>query len=633
MKKRPTISRRDFINGFALSLAAGTTLSPRELHAIAEGGEPASPYPPALTGMRGDHVGSFEIAHALAWKERSWPRPAKQTDDTYDLVVVGGGLSGLAAAFLWRQRRGPTARILILDNHDDFGGHAKRNEFVVDGVPLIGYGGSQSIDTPGQYSAEAARVLENVGIDVCRFYDYYDHDFYARHKLGRGIFFSATEFGRDVIAPDRFSSWGGADFEDADPERAIRDAVRTYPVSTEAQDALISLLLSEKDYLHDRDRSQKIALLRSTNYQEYLLRYAGVPLEASDVFRESSAGLWGVGWDALSALEAYRLGMPGVQHLGIGEIEGDPASHDEPYIFHFPDGNAGVARLLVRQLIPSAVPGSTMEDVVRARVDYRKLDSSVAASRIRLNSTAVDVRHGNDPKVVDVTYVRAGKPERVVARHVVLACDNKMIPYLCPEASTEQKQALEYATKVPLVYHSIAVRNWKPFAEVGYARIRIPKAAFMNSFTLDFPVSMGGYGFAHDPATPTVIHGTWVPTDPGKGLSARQQHEAGRRQLYEVSFDEFEKDIMAKMDGALGGAGFDAERDIAAVTVNRYPHGYAYEYNDYSDPPDWGPTNGPHLAGAARIGRISIANADAAGYAYINGSFDAAYRAVTEQLA
>ena len=636
MNKKPEITRRDFINGFALSLAAGTTLSPLELLAMTDeavGRRMACVYPPALTGMRGDHPGSFEVAHALAWQGATWPRPDKQTEDTYDLVVVGGGASGLGAAFYWQQKNGPGSRVLILDNHDDFGGHCKRNEFIVDGVPLIGYGGCQSIDTPGHYSAGAAKLLRDTGIEVDRFYDYYDQEFYARHKLGRGIFFSADKFGRDVLASDKTTRWGGADLQDEDLGNAVRESVKQYPISTEAQEALIKLLLSDTDYLAGKSRADKITMLRKISYQQFLLQYAGVPLEASDVFRDSIVGLWGVGWDALSALQAYRDGMPGVQHMGLGELEGEPPGRDEPYIFHFPDGNAGITRLLVRRLIPQAVPGNTMEDVVQARVDYENLDTEGSAARIRLNSTAVDVRHSANGKDVEVTYVRDGKAERVGGRHVIMACDNKMIPHLCPEASKAQIEALEYPTKVPLVYQNIAVRNWKPFKELGYARISIPKAAFMNSFTVDFPVSMGGYKFAHDPAQPTVIHGSWVPTDPGKGLVAREQHEAGRLKLYGASFDDFEKDIMAKMDGALGRAGFDAERDIAAITVNRYPHGYAYEYNDFADPADWGPGKGPHIAGRAKIGRISIANADASAYAYINGSFDAAIRAVEEQMA
>ena len=148
MTERLKITRRDFIDGFALSVAAGSSLSPLELLAQDGSNVVSSPYPPARTGLRGNHPGSFEVSHALLSGGSAWPRPGTLTDDVYDLVVVGGGISGLSAAFLYRQRVGPDARILVLDNHDDFGGHAKRNEFEVGGKRLIGYGGSMSIDDP-----------------------------------------------------------------------------------------------------------------------------------------------------------------------------------------------------------------------------------------------------------------------------------------------------------------------------------------------------------------------------------------------------------------------------------------------------------------------------------------------------
>ena len=361
--------------------------------------------------------------------------------------------------------------------------------------------------------------------------------------------------------------------------------------------------------------------------------HTGVTDEVVSLFRDSPKGLWGVGWDALSALEAYRMGSPGTTHLNLGELETDYPDGDEPYIFHFPDGNAGVARSLVRQLIPDAVPGSTMEDLVRSRVDYGLLDRESTNTRIRLNSTAVDVRHVEKDRNVDVTYVRDGQPYRVRAKHAVLACYNHIIPHLCPEIPSEQREAIAYASKVPLVYISVAVRNWRAFENLGFSSISIPQATLMHSFGMDFPVSMGGYEFSQTADKPTVIHGTYVPTVPDKGLIAREQHTEGRRKLFELSFDDFERDVVRQMSGALQGGGFDAQRDIAAITVNRWPHGYAYEYNDYSDPADWSRYKGPHLAGAAQIGRISIANSDAAGYAYVNGAIDAADRAVSEQLA
>ncbi len=623
LTKKLNISRRDFLNGVALSVAAGSSLSPLELLAMTA--KDGTPYPPALTGLRGSHPGSFEVSHALAWGGASWPRPDSLTDDVYDLVVVGGGLSGLSAAFFYRQRVGSDAKILILDNHDDFGGHAKRNEFDVDGKQLICYGGSQSIDTPGHYSEVSSQLLKDVSIDTERFYDYFDRSYFRDRNLGRAIYFSKEKYGADSVQANVTRLFGDANADD------IAKIVNHYPLSDESCKSMLRLLIDEVNYLEGRSRDEKINTMRATSYIDFLKQHVNVTPEAATVFRDTIKGLWGVGWDALSTLEAYRIGMPGTYGLDIGELENEPPERDEPYIFHFPDGNAGVARSLVRQLIPDAVPGHTMEDLVLSRVDYDLLDRKFNSTRIRLNSTAVKVGHVDSDRHVDVTYVQNGEVHRVRGKHTILACYNEMIPHLCSEVPEKQKEAIAYATKVPLVYISIAVRDWKAFENLGYSSFYIPQGILMHSFGMDFPVSMGGYDYTQKSNQPTVIHGTYVPTVPDQGLKAREQHIAGRRKLYEKSFDELESDIVRQMSGALEGGGFDAERDIAAITVNRWPHGYAYEYNDYEDPPEYNPNNGPHLAGAAQIGRISIANSDASAYAYVNGAIDAADRAVNEQ--
>ena len=626
MSGQLNITRRDFINGVALGVAAGLSLSPRELLAL--GGAEGAPYPPALTGMRGSHPGSFEVAHGLSRYGANWPRPATLTDQIYDLVIIGGGISGLAAALFHRERVGPKSRILILDNHDDFGGHAKRNEFNVDGKLLIGYGGSQSIDTPGRYSKVASKLLQDISIHTERFYDYFDQAYYNRRNLGRAIYFSREAYGADSVHPN--VTWF---FGRTEPHDDIAGAVGRYPLSDASRASLMRLLTDGADYLEGMGRKQKIEALRALSYTDFLERRAGVTPEVAILLRDTTKGFWGVGWDALSALEACRLGMPGTVGLGIGELENGTPTRDEPYIFHFPDGNAGVARALVRQLVPAAVPGRSMEDLVLARVNYALLDAPENNTRLRLNSTAVNVGHADRGRHVDVTYVQNGKVHRVRGRHAVLACYNEMIPHLCSELPKAQKEAIAYATKVPLVYISVALRNWRAFEKLGFQSFYIPQGELMHSFGLDFPVSMGGYAFTERSSEPTVIHGTYVPTVPGRGLKARDQHIQGRRLLYEQTFDELERKIVRQMSGALADGGFDAARDIAGLTVNRWPHGYAYEYNDYADPLEYDRDNGPHVAGRARIGRISIANSDASAYAYVDGAIDAAHRAVNEQLA
>jgi spermidine dehydrogenase len=325
--------------------------------------------------------------------------------------------------------------------------------------------------------------------------------------------------------------------------------------------------------------------------------------------------------------------MPGTETLEYAKSAETVPHGDEPYIFHFPDGNAGIARALVRQLIPGAIPGqNTMEGLVAARADYEQLDHPGNAARIRLNSTAVDVRHIDGKGAVDVAYVCDGEAFRVRGKHVILACYNHMVPHICPELPKEQTDAIALAEKIPLAYINVVLRNSKAFENLGYHSFYVPQADLMHSFGLDFPVSMGNYRFAQSADDPVIVHGSFAPTAPDQGLTERQQHVVGCQRMYEMTYQDFEMQTISQISGALGGGGFDAERDIAAITVNRWPHGYAYEYNELYDPPEWSRKSGPHLIGARQVGRISIANSDAEAYAYVNGAIDAAVRAVDEQL-
>jgi spermidine dehydrogenase len=619
------ISRRDFLNGVALSLAAGTSLSPFEAFAQTSGA--SAHYPPLLTGLRGSHAGSFEIAHAVAMAGAKFGHPDEQTDATYDLVVVGGGISGLAAAYFYLQQEGTDKKVLIIDNHDDFGGHAKRNEFEVDGQELIGYGGSQSLESPGQYSKQAAQLLRDVGIEVDRFYDYFDRDYFQRQGLGPAIYFSREEYGKDQTLPNVMGDFTG-EFDSTD----LMKVIERYPISDESKASLAALLQSDEDYLAGMSNSDKIELLRSISYTDFLREHIGVTEEVITIVRDRVNSYWGFGLDALSALEGWRMDQPGMFGLDLKLDQDSLWSSEEPYIFHFPDGNAGVARALVRALIPDALPGTTMPELALGKVDYSRLDRASNDVKMRLNSTAVDVRHTPDQLHVDVTYIRNGKPERVRGKHVVMACYNSIIPHIVPEVSADQREAIEYAQKTPLVYISVAIRNWRAMAELGCNNIYIPKPSLMYSVGLDFPVSLGDYSYTPSPDHPAVLHGTFLPTTPDQGLTQKEQNYLGQKRIFEMSFNDYESQVIRQLDGALGRAGFDVERDIAALTVNRWPHGYAYEYNDLFDPHEYGPENGPHIAGRAQIGRISIANSDSSAYAYVDGAIDAAWRAVNEQL-
>lgn len=617
------IDRRDFMGGMALSVAAGA-LSPAALMANAQ---TAAAYPPALAGLRGSHIGAFEAAHALAWEGRKWARPARQTDELYDLVIVGAGLSGLAAAHLFKARAGAPVKILILDNHDDFGGHARRNEFDVDGKTLIGYGGSQSIDGPAVYSPGAKEILASLGVEVAKFHDYFDQGFYQRRNMRAGMYLDAKAHGAASLTDIPFAYW--TDEPDA---RTVKAAIAQSALGKDTKSALKKLVLGADDLLEGKTAAEKADYLRAVSYEEFLRTHAGAPEELIKLLRPVPHGIWGVGWDALSALEAARWEMPGTQGLALGDGLHNDHESEEPYIFHFPDGNASLARLLVRKLIPDAIPGSTMEDIVTARADYSSLDVPGSDVHLRLGATAVDLKHSPTGKSVDVVYVKDGETRRARGRHAIMAGYMAMAPYICAELPEAQKQAIRFFTKIPLVYVNVALRNWRAFDRAGFHRIYSP-SSFFEQMALDFPVSIGSYEFSASPDDPILLHLQHVPVEPGVGLNEKDQHRAGRRKLYALSYDDFEHAIVEQLTGMMGPHGFNAERDIAAITVNRWPHGYAYEYNELFDGPDWSPKSGPHLDARKPLGRISFANSDTSAYAYVNGAFDAAIRAVGEQMA
>ena len=243
---------------------------------------------------------------------------------------------------------------------------------------------------------------------------------------------------------------------------------------------------------------------------------------------------------------------------------------------------------------------------------------------------AVCARHLDQPgsKEVEVAYVQNGKLQVARARSCVLAGYNGMIPYLCPELPEKQKEALHYGVKEPFVYTHVAIRNWTAFQKLGIRQVISPGS--YHCFTmLDFPVSIGEYKFPSVPQEPMVLFMLRTPCQPG--LPRREQYRMGRYELIGTPFSTFERNIRDQLNRMLSGGGFDSARDIAAITVNRWGHGYAYEYDSYSDP-HWPRDERPCVIGRKQFGRISIANSDAGASAYTNVAIDQAYRAVQEQL-
>jgi spermidine dehydrogenase len=635
------ITRRDFMNGAAMAIGAATigrsaNFLGQDTSVNAESQNKPGYDPPALHGMRGSHEGSYQTAHSLRdgsfWRNAGKPI---DTGETYDLVIVGGGISGLSSARFFHEAADKQAKMLILENHDDFGGHAKRNEFNVDGTFLLGYGGTYSIESPAPYSPVAKRVIRELGIDVSSYAAHSNDALYRSLGLKQKIFFDRETFGADRLVTSPYSRWGSAI---ADPDgKNWQEFAAQAPLSPKAVADVKRVYTLDEDLYPGLSSEQKKAKLARISYADYLTNMVKVDPQVVALLQAHPEPLYGLGIDAVSAQDAWGLGLPGFNGLklspGPGPGMGRDAIHNdeaEAYFFHFPDGNSSIARLLVRSLVPNAVPGSSASDIVTTKVRYDLLDQPGSSTRIRLNSTVVRVRHVGDvatSKEVEIFYVQQGQLYRLTAAHCILACWHAVIPYLTNELPPEQQSALRSAEKVPIVYTNVAIRNWQSFEKLQASSIYSPGCYFSEA-SLDHRVSVGEYHCTTRASEPIVLTMHRYPCSPG--LPSREQHRAGRQDLYETSFETFERNIREQLARSISAGGFDPARDIAAITVNRWPHGYAYQYNSLWDPfwLEGGPL--PCVVARQPYGRVAIANADADAYAYTDCAINQAYRAVNE---
>ncbi|HEY7900085.1 MAG TPA: FAD-dependent oxidoreductase [Caulobacteraceae bacterium] len=631
------IDRRDFLNGVAVTVGALGTGAAGGVLAQA-GASPwpqdqAGYYPPTLNGMRGSHPGSFENAHRLRdgdfWTGQNAP---KDTGEIYDLVIVGGGISGLSAAWFYRAAR-PGARILILDNHDDFGGHAKRNEFHLDGKLHLLNGGTLEIDSPFPYSPAADGLLKALGIDPPALEKACDRDeIYGGLGLQHGVFFDRETFGADATVagmPSRYYGPGGS----------WPQFLAKAPLDAATRADILRIETGETDYLPGLSDAQKKDRLSRISYRAWLRDYVKAGPAALAFYQNTTNGEWGCGIDAVSALDCWGFHMSGFKGLKLVEGPAPRMSYTPrgyvtggSYTFHFPDGNASIARLLVRGLVPGVLAGHDCRDVVTSIADYPALDRPDNQVRIRLSSICVRARNlgeAGKPEGVAIAYARGDGVYQVKARACVLACWNMMIPYLCPEMAETQKSALHKLVKTPLVYTSVALRDWRAFHKLGVASLYAP-GGYHTELNLNWPVDIGGCTAERSPDKPILLHMTRTPCHPG--LPEFDQNRAGRAELLITPFSTFERQIRDQLGRALGPGGFDPATDITAITVNRWPHGYAPEWNALWDEP--APEDQlPNVIGRKPFGRIFIANSDAGAAAYTSSAIDQARRAVDELLA
>jgi len=553
-------------------------------------------------------------------------------DEQYDLVIGGAGISGLSAAYIYRRDVDPNARILVLDNHDDFGGHAKRNEFHQNGRMMLSLGGAQNLENPAGYSEPASSLMYDIGID-----DEFMASMDANTPSDQFLAFDLeAPNGVSFPGPDGHTSLSGNWLAVMFGGEGYEDYVRTLPISRLEQEKFIDFFGGKRDFLADMSLRETWNYINSVSYNRFLLDRVELEENSLPIMNSMLVHLTGVsGWN-LSVLEGITMGGPGIKSLGW--LSRTTASIAGAFLDSllkvnmFPDGNASVARLIVQKLVPAVAPDMRgPEDVAIARFNYAALDRDNQPTRLRLNSTVVGAREV-DGKHVEVDYVQKGQALRVTGSHCVMACYNALIPHLCPEMPEAQKEGLRYGVKTPFVYANVQLENGQAYEKLGAQLFQCPHDPFQ--WVSSAPgVNIGGYEPPRGPDDPMVVFMMNSPmTEAQEQGSGRDQLRMGRHRVYSTPFATYEQQIRDQLQSMLGQHGFEHERDIRAITVNRIPHGYSYPYLTLDDP-EWEKGQAPHEIGRAQFGRISIANTDSEAIALMDAAFDAAWRAIEEQTA
>lgn len=604
------MNRRSFIKNLHLF---GLTLS--FANPISIFANPLKPYyPPTLKGIRGSHDSAFKYAHQIAFNNKSF-KPNTEFKEEYDLIVVGAGISGLSSALFYLRDINPNAKILILDNHDDFGGHAKRNEFEVDGKTLLSYGGTQSFDTISEYSDVSLDLIKQLGIDLSKFDKYYDKTFFDRYNLTSGIFYDKENYTENKIVKSMFPvnisfqnfSDGYMPYLQVSP--SFESTFDDIPFDKKSKDKLDEIFNSNKNIDDYKDM----------NYVEFLN-------EAFDVTNKSliellsnvSSDDMALAGKAIGVEEASYGGFYGLSKPIISKLAG--FFDNEKYIHHFPDGNATLARTMVKQLIPTVSTFDNVEQCVTAKFDYSKLDQETNQVKIRLNSTASSIKNINNKTQIE--YIKDDKIYVANAKQTVMAGWHTMASFIVKDLPKKQKKALRANIKMPLVYVQVALKNWKFIEKSGVATNYCP-SSYYQFVNMDFPINIGSYKAIQDPSKPTVLTMMRMPTPTNIDKDIPDLLKMGRYDLLGTSYDTFKNNIKKQLTNMYSQYGFDYDRDVSDIIINRWSHGYTYE-GAFEDTPY------TYKMARKNVGNIFFANSDSKGAAYTDAAIDMAYKAVNK---
>jgi spermidine dehydrogenase len=621
------ITRRDFLGSTLLASGAALLegLTPAQLLAQAQTDD--------WTGYGG--VGEYGVSNGntlevlqAGHKMRDGgydPLPADtvDADEIYDCVVVGGGISGLAAALHFTRLAGPGKRCLVLENHPIFGGEAKQNEFLVDGKKLIAHQGSAIYQLPYAHSF-FARFYDSIGLSTPKL------EYQTWAGSGPALTISRTPYDSAGLGKGQYGFWFGPSFGQKQGLWLIESAGNEMlgaPVGEKMRAELhrwfSGQAAAETKFEHPRYEGDPISRqLDAISIEQHFMNLYGLSQEMIRTFLSPvEGGGSGLGPDALSAYSDYAFEMLHPYDDGAGnEVQ------------MFPGGNTTIARLLVKALIPAAIDGpATPEGVSRNNVNFAALDSSAALARIRLNATAVSVRHDGDPaksESLTIAYAKSGKVYRVKARSAVMAGGSWTTKHIVTDLAPEYRAAYAQFYRSPCMMANVAVRNWRFLAKMGITGCRWFEGVG-NYMDVRRQSLVGIDDATITPDSPVVLTVKVLYAYPG--LSTEDQGHRGRAEMLGISFRDYEQRIREQFSLMFSSAGFDAKRDIAGIVLNRWGHAYLNPQPGFFFGKDGKPAPRDTIRGAP-FGRIAFANTDLAGAMDHRFSILEAQRAVGQIL-
>jgi spermidine dehydrogenase len=614
------ISRRDFLNSTLLASGSLLMSSIAPMQLLGEEDE--------WTGYGG--VGDYSKSNGNTLEILSaghrvrdgafdrLPADIVDTGEIYDCVVVGGGISGLAAALFFLRKSGKNRKCLVLDNHPIFGGEAKRNEFMVDGHRLMAHQGSAVFFVQYPHSF-LGRFYDSIGLKTPKL------QYQKWAGGGKEMPLSKTPYDMVGSEPATYGLYFGAKFTQK-PGTWLVDPwgkkLEGAPISESARAELLKWragpLQAEKRPQYFGDEISRH--LDSITLEDHMMQRFGISRETIRTFLSPvEGGGSGLGPDALSAYADYAADM-------LHPLKSEDTDQ------MFPGGNTGIARLMVKTLIPRSIAGDdSMEAVCRNNIDFGALDQPNSAARIRLNSTAVWVRHDGDAEKsesVTIVYTRAGKTYRVKARTVVMAGGGWTTKHVVRDLPQAQQDAYGQFYRSPCMMANVALRSWRFLYDMGMTGFRWFDG-IGNYTEVRKTALIGADSATIGPDSPVVLPLKVLYSYPG--LPAADQGHRGRGEMLATPFREYERQIREQFTDMFGRSGFDARRNIKGIILNRWGHAYLNPQPGFFFGKDGKPAPSDVLRGTP-FGRITFANTDLAGIMDHRCSILEAERAVGQLL-